>query len=110
MNEMTGYAMLSALEEDTMLANSDSLLEDSDSDSNARDGCGSPSARRKKRFRKLRDSLKCRESASTEQQLEEVTYDDSLPEVALFSVNHFEAFNVRLQELVAGLAAVSNFT
>lgn len=67
-------------DEENVLANSDSLLEDSDSDGNARDGCGSPSARRKKRFRKLRDSLKCRESAPADQQAEEVAYDDSLPE------------------------------
>ena len=63
-------------------ANSDSMLEDSDSDGNARDGCGSPSTRRKKRLRKLRDSLKCRESASAEAASEETAYEDSLPEVS----------------------------
>jgi len=67
-----------------LLVNTDSTLEESDSDCNTttRDSCAaSPGAHRKKRFRRLTDSLKCREFIGAERSADELANDDELPAV-----------------------------
>ena len=76
------------------LPNGDVAMEDSDCDGaagrSAVDGCGgSPSAQRKKRLCKLRDSLKCRDMVESERLTPDGDgYSDSLPEVV--SHNYLE--------------------
>ena len=68
-----------------MFVSSDSSTSDSDSDSQvAMDGCGSPRVQRRKRLRRrLQERMERRDSSLSVRPIDEMMYDDNLPEVRM---------------------------
>ncbi len=61
---------------------SDSDLSESDSDQDVVvEGCGSPRMQRKRRMKKLRERMERRDSTASQRPLDDLLYDDNLPEV-----------------------------
>ena len=69
-------------EQETMFMSSASASSESDSDTDmVSEGCGSPRMQRKRRMKKLRERMERRDSSASQRPLDELLYDDNLPEV-----------------------------
>lgn len=78
---------LPAEEEDSIFVSSESSMSESDSDSDVVEGCGSPRMPRKKRLKKFREKVERRDSLASQRPIDELLYDDNLPEVRTFIYN-----------------------
>ena len=71
-------------DEEDIFISSDSGSSGTDSDQDmVVEGCGSPRMQRKKRLKKLRQRMERRDSTASQRPLDELLYDDNLPEVLL---------------------------
>ena len=59
----------------------DSSLSDTDTEDMVSEGCGSPRMQRKRRRKKLKERLGHRDSVASQRPMEELMYDENLPEV-----------------------------
>lgn len=70
-------------DEDSSCLSGDSSVSNSDDDDDkVAEGCGSPRMQRKRRLKKLRERMERRDSAASHRPIEELMYDDNLPEVS----------------------------
>lgn len=69
-------------DEEDIFISSESASSESDLDQDVVvEGCGSPRMQRKKRLKKLRQRIERRDSTASQRPLDELLYDDNLPEV-----------------------------
>lgn len=68
--------------QNSQFVSSDSDISDTDSDADmVGEGCGSPRMQRKRRLRKQKARMERRDSSTTARPLDDLLYDDNLPEV-----------------------------
>ena len=81
------------LDEDSIFVSSESSSSESDSDNDVvAEGCGSPRMPRKKRLKKFRERIERRDSGASQRPIDELLYDDNLPEVKNIIIHSLTSF------------------
>ncbi len=88
-----------------MSSESSGSASDSDDD-RVVEGCGSPRMQRKKKLKKIFRKIERRDSTASHRPLDELLYDDNLPEVKNSTKFSFVSFKVLSREMSQGFPRV----